>query len=207
MYITKNRGRRLNLLVLACCVLTQLAAVSNAREARVSGPRYDELSNFHQVNARLYRGGQPRRKGGIQRLAALGVNTVINLRDDDERAIAEGLEVRAAGLRYFNIPFGRLGRPTDEQVDQVLSLIEAPESGVVFVHCARGEDRTGVVIALYRISHDGWTSEQAKEEANRYGMKFWQRGMKNFIRDYYRDRATRRPPTSALDVLLKATLS
>jgi protein tyrosine/serine phosphatase len=67
----------------------------------------------------------------------------------------------------------------------------APENGVVFVHCAKGQGRTGMVVAVYRITHDGWMNEQAKQEANRYGMKIWQRGMKDYISDYYRDHAPR----------------
>ena len=153
-----------------------------------SEPRSRELPNFHQINARLYRGGQPH-EGALRQLAARGVNTIINLRDDDERASDEGREAQAAGLRYFNIPFGRLGRPTDEQMKHVLALINAPENGVVFVHCAKGQDRTGTVVAIYRITHDHWTGEQAKNEAEHYGMKFWQRGMKDYIQDYYRKSA------------------
>lgn len=145
--------------------------------------RYPELPNFHRVNERLYRGGQPR-AGGIQRLAALGINTIINLRANDERSRREEREARAAGLHYFNVPFRRLGRPSDGQLNQALSIINAPENGRVFVHCQRGADRTGTVIAVYRIAHDGWTSEEAKREANRYGMRFWQRGMKDYISDY-----------------------
>lgn len=153
-------------------------------------PRYAELPNFHRVNDRLYRGGQPR-EGGIKKLAALGINTVINLRAADEQAGREETEARAAGLRYFNVPLKRLGRPTDEQINQVLAIINAPENGRVFVHCAHGADRTGTVIAIYRINHDRWTSEEAKREALRYGMKFWQRGMKDYINDYYRDHVKR----------------
>jgi tyrosine-protein phosphatase SIW14 len=159
-----------------------------ARQTRAAEQTYAELPSFHAVNPRLFRGGQPR-EGGLRRLAALGVKTVINLRDDDERARAEGEEAKAVGLRYFNVPFGRLGRPEDAEVEHVLALIDAPENGVVFVHCAKGQDRTGTIVAVYRITHDGWTSEQAKKEANRYGMKFWQRGMKDYISDYYRDHA------------------
>ncbi len=188
----QNRGRRLSFVIAALCLMAQLATISSAQDAHGKDePRYEGLPNFHQVNTTLYRGGQPG-EGGIQKLVALGVTTIINLRDDDDRAQAEGREAQAARLRYFNVPFGRLGRPTDEQVEQVLSLINSPESGVVFVHCAKGQDRTGTVIAIYRISHDGWTSEQAKQEANRYGMRFWQHGMKDFISDYYRDHAARR---------------
>lgn len=152
--------------------------------------RYPELPNFHTVNERLYRGAQPR-AGGVKRLAALGSNTIINLRADDEGSRREEKEARAVGLRYFNIPFRRLGRPTDEQIEQVLAIINAPENGRVFIHCQHGSDRTGTVIAVYRIAHDGWTSEEAKREANRYGMKVWQRGMKDFISDYYRDHLKR----------------
>lgn len=190
-HVIRKGERRLRFIAGSLCLLAQLATVSMAQNSDRSEPRFEELPNFHQVNARLYRGGQPRDPGGIRKLVALGVKTIINLRDDDERAYAEGREAEAAGLRYFNIPFGRLGRPTDEQVERVLSLINAPENGTVFVHCARGADRTGTAIAVYRIAHDGWTSKQAKQEAKRYGMGFWQRGMKDYIHDYYRRRVPR----------------
>ena len=187
----ENRGRVASLAAAALCLLLLAATVpmSLAQDgAQENDPRARELPNFHQVNARLYRGGQPR-EGGLGKLAALGIKTVINLRDDDERARAEEAEARAAGLHYFNVPFGRLGRPTDEQVARVLGLINAPANGVVFVHCAKGQDRTGTVIAVYRITHDRWTGERAKKEAEHYGMKFWQRGMKDYIEDYSRKSA------------------
>jgi tyrosine-protein phosphatase SIW14 len=150
--------------------------------------KYKELPNFHRVNATLYRGAQPK-EGGFQKLASLGIKTVINLRDADENSKLEEQEVRAAGLRYFNIPFDGLGRPSDEKVERALAIINAPENQPVFVHCKRGADRTGTVIACYRISHDGWTSEQAKDEAKRYGLGFWEVGMKDYIRDYYERRS------------------
>lgn len=141
------------------------------------------LPNFHQVSDRLFRGAQPR-DGGIAKLAALGINTIINLRNADDAARAEEQAARAAGIRYFNIPFKRLGEPTDEDVTRVLALINLPENGNVYVHCARGADRTGTVIAIYRITHDSWTTESAQQEANKYGMRFWQRGMKQYVSDY-----------------------
>ena len=146
---------------------------------------YKELPNFHVVNLGLYRGAQPK-PGGIKRLAQLGIKTIVNLRDDDERATAEGAEARVEGLRYFNLPLKRLGRPSDEQVEEVLSVIDTRRNQPVFVHCKQGVDRTGLVIACYRIVHDGWTSEQAKAEANSFGMHPWEFGMKDYIRDFYR---------------------
>jgi protein tyrosine/serine phosphatase len=175
------------------------AAISVAQNE----PKYEELPNFHKVNERLFRGAQPRR-GGIRKLSQLGIKTVIDLRDNDERSRAEEKEARAAGLRYFNVPLDRLGRPTDEEVNRVLGLIHSDANQTVFVHCHKGADRTGTVIAIYRIEHDGWTSKQAKEEANRYGMALWQRGMKDYIHDYYQ----RQPKgTQSAPVIFRKRLS
>jgi uncharacterized protein (TIGR01244 family) len=160
-----------------------------AEQTRAAEQTYAELPNFHTVNARLYRGGQPR-EGGLRRLAALGVKTVINLRDDDERARDEEREARSLGMRYFNVPLSRAHRPDARQIDELFALMDAAGNQPVFVHCKRGADRTGALIAVYRVSHDGWTAERAVEEAEAYGMGFWQRGKKDFIRDYYRDHAT-----------------
>ena len=146
--------------------------------------RYKELPNFHQVNSNVYRGGQPD-KGGLQRLKALGIKAIINLRDDDERAQAEKTEAESMGLLYFNIPFASFDRPSDKAVDEVLKLIATQENSPLFVHCKRGSDRTGTIIAIYRIEHDGWDSEKAKAEAKRYGLGFWQVEMKDYIHDYY----------------------
>lgn len=199
-YDFKNVRRQSGLVLGAVCLLASLAAGSQAQAARDGGgggePRHAELPNFHRVSERLYRGAQPR-EGGLRKLSALGVNTVINLREEDARERVEAREAREAGLRYFNVPLGRLGRPDDEKVERLLALLDAPENGVVFVHCAKGEDRTGTIVALYRISRGGWTSARAKKEANEHGMKFWQHAMKDYIHDYARDRATASPPAQS----------
>jgi protein tyrosine/serine phosphatase len=165
-----------------------LTSTVSAQDRLANDVRFAELPNFGRVNERLYRGGQPQ-TGGIQKLASLGINTIINLRADDERALAEEREAKLEGLRYFNVPFKTWSRPSDSQVDRVLSLINATENGVVFVHCHRGRDRTGTVVAIYRLSQDRWTLREAKREANRFGMRLWQRGMKKYIADYYRKRS------------------
>ena len=157
-----------------------LLIVSNAVPQDTSD---NKLPNFHKVTDKLYRGAQPK-PGGLSTVSRLGIKTIINLRDDDQRAKDEESEARTAGLRYFNIPVGRWGRPVDADIDRVMSIITDPENQPVFVHCQRGADRTGVVIAVYRIAHDGWTSEQAKDEAKHYGLKPWQIGMKDYIHDF-----------------------
>jgi protein tyrosine/serine phosphatase len=148
-------------------------------------PKEEALPNFHQVNEHLYRGAQPE-KGWIEKLRALKIKTVINLRGADEGTSAEETEAKAAGLRYFSVPLPGLSRPKDEQVEKILAIINDSQNWPVFVHCHHGEDRTGTIIAVYRITHDGWTSEQAKKEAKSYGMSRFQFGMKDYISDYYK---------------------
>jgi tyrosine-protein phosphatase SIW14 len=165
-------------------IIALSAAVVLPQTPSDATPKYDELPNFHRVNEGVYRGAQPK-KEGLKRLAQLGIKTILNLRDDDAMAEREGSEARAGGLQYFNVSLKRAGRPSDEQVERALAIINSPANQPVFVHCKLGADRTGTIIAVYRISHDGWTSERAKAEANHHGMHVWEVAMKNYIRDYY----------------------
>ena len=146
----------------------------------------NKLPNFDEVNSELYRGGQPG-AGGLRQLVDLKIKTIVNLRGDGEGVDKEAAAARALGLGFFHIPFSRSGRPRDADMKQVLAIINTPEYQPVFVHCKQGADRTGTVIAIYRITHDGWTSEQAKAEAKSHGMHLWEAGMKDYIHDYYRE--------------------
>lgn len=179
-------------LYLAGVLFVALALIPFAVEARGQGVpkqavqearKYAELPNFGQVGERLYRGGQPL-PGGVEKLAALGVNTIINLRRRDAHTRAEEKAARSLGMRYFNLEMTAWGRPTREEVGRVLEIIEAPESGRVFVHCRDGVDRTGTIVACYRIAHEGWAADEAVAEARRLGMRgiqFWMRG---FVEDF-----------------------
>jgi protein tyrosine phosphatase (PTP) superfamily phosphohydrolase (DUF442 family) len=142
-----------------------------------------ELPRFQQVNENLYRGGQPQ-PGGISKLRELGINTVINLRGASDRTRAEEAEVRAAGLNYFNVSLPNWGRPQNGRVARILELISKPENGRVFVHCKDGVDRTGMIVAMYRMTHDGWTSTQALAEAQHLGMRRTQVWMRDYAEDY-----------------------
>lgn len=183
----KQNGR----IVLATGVIAALALVCFA-QAEV---RYEELPNFHQVNPQLYRGAQPK-AGGISKLAALGIKTIVNLRREDDRTRAEAAAAQASGLRYFNIPMPGTSKPTDEQISRVLAIINSPANQPVFVHCKRGADRSGTVIACYRILKDGWTASQAKKEAEHYGMYWTEFGMKDYIEDFYKRQQKRIVVTS-----------
>ena len=147
-------------------------------------PSVPGIQNFHQVDQGLYRGGQPA-KEGIEYLAKLGVKVVLDLRDSGERSRAEKRTVVAAGMRYVNVPMTGFTPPTQSQANTILTLLEDDKAGPVFVHCRRGADRTGAVVAAYRIDHDKWDSAKALKEAMADGMSWFQFPRQNFIKTFH----------------------
>ena len=140
------------------------------------------ILNFGKISESLYRGAQPD-AFGLTNLAKLGVKMIINLRMTNDLWTPEEVLAKAQGILYTNFPLRGLGRPTDEQIRMILAVIDAAP-GPVFVHCQHGCDRTGTVVACYRIQHDNWTSDAALAEATRYGISRFERGMKRFIADF-----------------------
>jgi len=111
---------------------------------------------------------------------------VIDLRLEDEHPTAlEAKAVEAAGMRYINIPMHGIIAPSDDQVAKVLALFDSTNDGPVFVHCRRGADRTGTVVACYRMVHDGWDNLKAFKEAKSYGMSWTQIGMKHYVLNFH----------------------
>jgi protein tyrosine/serine phosphatase len=144
----------------------------------------DALPNFNLVNDQILRGGQPT-DDGFKKLAGRGVKTVVDLRWVDEHDIPrEKQVVESDGMRFISVPMRGLGAPTLEQVSKVLSVLEDSNSWPVFVHCRRGSDRTGTVLACYRISHDHWKNQKALEEAKTYGLSGFERAMRSFIQHF-----------------------
>jgi tyrosine-protein phosphatase SIW14 len=143
-----------------------------------SGPQ--GVPNFHQVNGQIFRGAQPTDEG-FHNLARLGIKTVIDLREADDRSLAEKRVVEAAGMRYVSVPMRGMHTPSDEQVSQVLKLFDDRAAGPMFVHCRRGADRTGAVVACYRIAHDGWDNLKALGEARSLGMSWMQRAIQSYV--------------------------
>jgi len=145
-------------------------------------PPQEGIANFGKVAERLYRGAQPD-ESAIKNLKRLGIKTILNLRMTNEVMKVEEAEARANGMVYTNVPMSGVGRPTDEQVSKALSLIETLPSPV-FVHCEHGCDRTGTIIACYRIRHDKWSSQSALREADQFGMSRLERGMRSYVENF-----------------------
>jgi protein tyrosine/serine phosphatase len=117
----------------------------------------------------------------LQELERLGVKLILDLRGSGEATLQERDEARQLGMRYVNVPLPPFSAPTNEQVQRVLVLLTNHGTEPVFVHCRRGKDRTGTIVACYRIQHDGWTNAKALAEAESFGMSWTERGMRSFV--------------------------
>ena len=142
------------------------------------------IKNFGQMDDRFYRGAQPGKKD-YKDLAALGIKTIIDLREDPEPY--EQPLVESLGMKYVNIPMIEKKYPTAEATDAFLKLINDPATGKFFVHCAGGRHRTGALGAVYRFQFYDWNFDQAYKEMKDYDFYTrWGHGaFKDFVKDYY----------------------
>jgi uncharacterized protein (TIGR01244 family) len=162
------------------------------------------IENFGQIGPTYYRGAQPKGRDYAD-LAALGIKTLINLTSDDGDA-SEPTMTERAGMRYVHIPMTTRLAPTPSQLEQFLSIVTAPANQPVYVHCVGGRHRTGVMTAVYRMTHDGWSSEQAFAEMKRYkfGADMLHPEFKTFVYGYRADAAA--APAAAVAAGSKAAV-
>ncbi|MEI9972680.1 MAG: tyrosine-protein phosphatase [Ignavibacteriota bacterium] len=142
-----------------------------------------ETSFLHRVDDNVYRGKQPK-KEDFAKLAQMGIKTVLDLRGglvykSWEREVAE-----TAGLQYVRVGLSGILPPRKKQMEKILALLEDPSRGPVFIHCRRGADRSGVVIACYRVSHYRWTNAQAMQEAEEQGFSRLEVLMRRYVRHF-----------------------
>ncbi len=125
--------------------------------------KIDHETNLYQIDEQLYRSEQL----SIENLSTLKqhhIDTLINLRyfdrDDDKENFSQ-----QKNFTLINEPLMAWSiKP--EQLAKILYHIENQQKlgKKVLVHCYHGADRTGIVIAMYRIIQQNWSIEEAKQE-------------------------------------------
>ena len=135
--------------------------------------------NLYKISDDLYRGQQPSAEGFAE-LKKLGIKTVVNLRahhsDTDE---LEGID-----LEYVSIPMDTWN-PELEHVQAFLEVVTDESKLPVFVHCMHGSDRTGTMVAVYRMVVQDMEKDKAIEEMTKgpFGYhKMW-KGLPEFLNE------------------------
>ena len=195
---TKTSSAKTPALLLFILVALALGVISYARpkdkaNSKASGSAVD-VENFGQVTDFYYRGAQP--KGDeYNQLAAIGVKTIIDLRDDPKDYAK--ILTEQAGMKYINLPLSDKDYPPPDAASKFLSLVNDKENWPVYVHCAGGRHRTGAMTAVFRMTVQGWDANRAYEEMKDYDFytRFGHKAMKRYVFDYFRGLVTDRKYT------------
>jgi hypothetical protein len=125
------------------------------------------LDKVLYVDNFLYRGPVPGLTG-LEKLRNLkNINIIIDLKIHSGK-YREKLREKAEslGVEYYNIPINSFKGPQKEQEEKFFKIVDdAKKRGKnAYVHCLHGADRTGTMIALYRMKRQGWTFLKAFNE-------------------------------------------
>jgi len=142
------------------------------------------VPNAGKISEALLRGAQPSPQGLVE-LKKLGVTTIVDLRGNRGPVARERAQAESLGMRFIDIPVSGWSPPANAQVAEFLKLFQQDPTQKVFVHCYFGRDRTGVMVAAYRMSQQNWTPDQAIEEMYSFGFHYhWYPAMKSYVRKF-----------------------
>jgi len=164
--------------ILAVVALTAGAEVAWCQ----TGKERRGLPNFGRVTDTLYRGGQPG-LDGFRALQAMGVGIVVNFRDERGEMEAEKRQVESLGMKYVGIPWSGHDEPSSSQVVEFLDSVRANPETKIFVHCKHGADRTGVMVAAYRVAVDHKPVAEAVSEMHQFHYDwFWLPQLERYVK-------------------------
>src|SRR5436305_14902641 len=98
--------------------LATYASSDHKHEATNGGLAVD-IDNFGKINDHYYRGAQPKSRN-YEQLAAIGVKTIVDLRDDAKGSSRSDAE--RAGLHYITLPLKDKQSPQADAVARFLVL-------------------------------------------------------------------------------------
>lgn len=146
--------------MVACSVGLPASAAQSALPKIAEG----DIPNFARVDDNVYRGGMPSYEG-LRQLKEAGVRTIVSLANEKKYVEGERAAAEQLGMHFVFIPLSAWKGPKQNDIDAFLALMQnSKDSGKVFVHCMHGQDRTGAMIAMYRMRHDGWSEKKAYDE-------------------------------------------
>jgi protein tyrosine/serine phosphatase len=136
-------------------------ATAPARPASWAAPvGVEGAPNLHRVAANVYRSAQPEEAGFKALALDPGIKTVVSLRAfHNDTSMLQG-----TGIQLLRVPIFTWNIDTEDVVRALAAVRQAEAKGPVLLHCQHGADRTGLIMALYRVLYQGWTKAAALDE-------------------------------------------
>lgn len=127
-----------------------------------------KVGNFYKVTDGIYRGDRPT-PNDLKDLQSRGIKTLLDLEFfyTDRYAIAES----KTSFKFLHVRMNPW-HIEDEDIVEALNILTDKNNYPIYIHCKHGSDRTGVVIAMYRIVVQGWSKEDAIAEMKGGGYGF-----------------------------------
>ena len=140
------------------------------------------ISNFMPVTNNIYRGGRPQKRDLENLKDQKNLSTIIDV--ENKPAVAQEKDAAdRLGLKFISSPMDTDIRPSDQQVDQILTVMSDPHNFPIFIHCFHGEDRTGLIVGLFRVEVQGWSAQSAYLEMLKNGFHPKYRALDKYFRD------------------------
>lgn len=121
------------------------------------------LQNYIEVNQNVFRGARPS-SSDYKILKKDGVKTILNIENNVAAINKEKKAAKYNKLELIISPMEWDTPPDPKQVDEILALMKDSTKFPVFLHCKHGQDRTGLIVGLYRVEVEGWKAEDAYHE-------------------------------------------
>lgn len=116
------------------------------------------------IEGKLYRGPRPE---SYDQLKAMKIQTIVCLQSGWHEFFNDDFYENNSpfdhGFNFYNLKCSDFFPPSEKDVQTFFEIMESA-TGPVYIHCLHGKDRTGFMIAVYRMRKQGWTFKQAKEE-------------------------------------------
>lgn len=139
--------------------------------------------NPEKVSEGIFRGPRPA-EADLRELSEAGIKTILSLESNPSVVEEEESACRSFNLAFINIPLSEMASPSKEDLQRAVDVIQKNREGGIYVHCRRGIDRTGYVIASFRILIENWTYDKAYKECCSFGHSplvyfFWKSVLKS----------------------------
>jgi uncharacterized protein (TIGR01244 family) len=157
-------------LSLVIAVAVALLSTSRVAAQQVTKDSMDGVKNLARLETTVACAGAIT-ADAVPEIKKMGFASIINLREASEPGAQieqEEAAARAAGLRYFHVPFNGT-KPTAQAADQFIKAITSEGAEPAFIHCSGG-NRAAAMWLIKRLAVDHWDVDRATAEATALGL-------------------------------------